>query len=210
MVVNPEKNLFGVPPKLSTRLRFTEVLNMQSATGKQNFQYSLNSLYDPYMGAGGSNYSGYGALATLYSRYRVDSVDVTIQFFAVAANATTGLIAGCVPIPTWSNGTPTINSSLCEVNGAASCFVPANPGQFYPERTIRVRYDNSRIEGVNPRVWKSDQDFSAQSTTNPVKQVSLIVFACEATDTVTTISYRARLLFEAHCEFSGPQPIDNL
>nr|AGA18259.1 hypothetical protein [uncultured marine virus] len=86
--------------KLVTKMRYNENLVHVPASTAHNYQYRLNSLYDPNLTGSGHQCMYYDQLANIYNRYRVSGVKYRITFTNVNTPCRVGVVPTNNDIPT--------------------------------------------------------------------------------------------------------------
>ncbi len=96
-----------IPPRASVQLRYTDTISLTSSsvsarTSGDQYEFRLNSIYDPNYTATGHQPYMYDQFAALYGRYRVDRV--RIQIDAIASPTTSHCVTALVQGPSggWS------------------------------------------------------------------------------------------------------------
>lgn len=156
------------PPMYRCRLEYSEVVNLASGVGGlmgTEAIFALNDLYDPnYSGTGHQPY-GFDTLASLYRRYRVDTVSFTLQFSnpnedSVACAAMVQASAGTYALTGHDiatvDETPNITMKLLNNTGSQSWVVNSGPLNLH------------QVEGVPFSVWQAGTTtYGAAVTTDP-------------------------------------------
>lgn len=79
--VDWSKLLSTFPTRLLTRNKYTEIVDISSVVGGcGNYQFRLNSTFDPNLTGAGHQPSGRDILVLIYNRYRVHRADWAIEF----------------------------------------------------------------------------------------------------------------------------------
>ncbi len=96
-----------IPPRAMVQLRYTDTISLTSSsvtarTSGNQYEFRLNSIYDPNYTSTGHQPYMYDQFAALYGRYRVDRVRVQID--AIASPSTSHCITALVQGPSggWS------------------------------------------------------------------------------------------------------------
>ena len=115
------------PTCLPVRLRFDDYRVLTAASNKSTYTYCLNSLYDPDATGTGLQPEGFDQLKTLYGRYRVVAVKVSVEAEGNGAN-TNGMLA-MAPI---DNSATTLDAESCAALrfGHGTTFTQTDPGRL--------------------------------------------------------------------------------
>jgi hypothetical protein len=156
--------------------------------------YNLNSLFDPDRTGVGHQPLGMDQWAAFYNRYRVDEVEVDIDFINGAAAMTDCLVVA-------SNDATAINTVATFESGAEApyswnrmCTLANSLGMLH----FRRRFKINDITGVPLSKYKIDDTYQALVTSNPGELIVLHV-VCQSNDFATNIGMdiRVRLTYYA-------------
>ncbi len=164
-------------------------------TGDQ-YEFRLNSIYDPDLSGTGHQPYMYDQFAALYGRYRVDRVDIEIDVIASpsTSHCVTALVQG--PSGAWSiNGRTT--ASLIENVKCKNVYALASA--VTPPR-LRMTIDLPTYLGIGRAAYEADlSQWSGAIGSNPsrvaVLNLATSVFAgtSETVQCVVTIVYHTKL-----------------
>lgn len=185
-----------VAKRLITTLKYFEVVPnilVNSITGI-DYQFRLNSLFDPnYTGVGHQPY-GFDSLTGLYNRYRVYKVTGYVK---LDTNTAIG-----------SHWTLLANNDATGItNFELASEMPHSMTKFVaPETsaTIKFRFYPAKITGVTSAVYKADDRFQAVYTTNPTEAIHMHLCG-KSTGAETPVN--ATFCLKFHCELFDPHPL---
>jgi hypothetical protein len=164
----------------------------------------LNSLFAPTSG-GVSAHQPYGfdQWAAIYSRYRVDAVDMTMQIM-YNGGVQNSVVSGVV-LPPGTSATIAA-STYSIVNEKPLTFnVPIVGGTNAGTVFVKQRFDIAQLAGLTQMEHAANiEDYSAAVTASPSKVVSFEFATC-GVSTTTATSSKVLLTFEFHCEFWEPK-----
>lgn len=154
--------------------------------------YRLNSIFDPDLTNLGHQPYGRDTYATLYNRYRVDSVSYVIDF------ACTGSTGQVVILPT--NTATSIGSFGLAREHARAVWKSAAQ---YQNQRITGSIDLAKLNGVPKKTYQADDRFQSLMGTNPAEIMCMHILAGNLADVYTTeIYYTVTLTY--HCTFYDP------
>jgi len=168
---------FPLPGRFRTHLRYAETTSLTTGAagvmGTQQ-QFLISSLFKPNFTAAGHQPSNYAALVTLYQRYRVDKVRVTLVVNNVGGGSDVAVgynveQDGTIPFTAATLDQATENGRVSTVDIAAT-------GN---NRSARVTFDVdcSLVAGIRPITYRTDPAFSALTTASPTKGIFLTLAA---------------------------------
>jgi hypothetical protein len=162
--------LFPLPPSKKVILKYSERISRNlTATVTDDYQFRLNSPYDPNSTGAGSQPQGYDQMCTFYNRYRVLRAEWKLRFpstpssetiFACVANNDNGSFLTGVS----NSAIPMIERCVSEVS--ASITAPI---------TLRGGIDLWTLNGVSKAVYMASDRYEAQNNTNPTELAVLHV-----------------------------------
>jgi hypothetical protein len=161
-----------VPDQLKATHKYVDNYIMTGGTGGvlgTAFQYSMNSLYDPYMSGGGHQPYGFDQLTPWYSTYVVTDVELTVTLLAPSSGS-------CLFVAAWnpSYGTYTLPglgvSDYAEKDRARWITVPSYPGKSADQTTSFGRFSIGDVEGKSKKEILSELNYSAAPTGSPGNQ----------------------------------------
>jgi hypothetical protein len=106
-----------MPPKFHNKMVYSEVWSISSAGGIQGYVYKMNSVYDPFSGAGGDACYGIDEMQAIYDRYRVYSAQISVTAALAADKESTMLYVypsadGTTPTETIAKSAPACRSVM--------------------------------------------------------------------------------------------------
>lgn len=183
----------GIAPiadRYITRLKYVEqVLISNTANIFTDYQFRLNSLFDPNSTGTGHQPYGFDQLAQLYNRYRVYKVNYTIT--VEPNNTNTGLVA------------VVCNNSTNSLSGADPGYVMEMPRSRYASikidspTVIRGSVYLPKLNGDPTIRYKSDDRFQAAVNANPAEVMILHMALCPTITTQTRVTFQLTY----HAEF---------
>lgn len=142
-----------MPPKFVNRMIYAETWGDTSAGGVTYYQYRMNSIYDPYVGAGGSGVHGIDELSAIYDRYLVRRATMTITASIQATEVTMlyawPTAASTAPSINEAQSAPEVKSLMLSQYRPASLTIVGIPGRY--ESTSRDRDYTAQV-GANPTI----------------------------------------------------------
>lgn len=178
MIPNLERNVFGFPNEITTKVRYADVYTLISTSGsKASNIFRMNSINDP-------DYSGVGhqalwndQLAAVYNRYVVLGSKITATFTLLPDATTTTQPTGPMAVGLLCESDTTTSSTLStllETNNGTSGFVT---NAFGGKNTITLTgtYSPMKNIGFSPL----DDTVSAGFNANPSQQYYATIWAIE-------------------------------
>lgn len=186
-----------LPNTTRARLHYTRFGNYTEAAagGSYTYSYRLTDLYDPDYTGTGNQPVGFDQFTAIYSRFRVLSVSVKLQFQSM----TPGGVVGAYPSvePTLSAAQLSWPSQPLAESGLVSTNTP---GQSF---TWRIKpWDVYRISKSQ---YMMEADFAGTSAASPLRNVYLHTWIRGLGGSVSTAAVMVRIAFEV--EFYGPVPL---
>jgi hypothetical protein len=142
-----------MPKKLVNYMQYSEVWNITTAGGAQGYVYKMNSVYDPFSGAGGNACYGIDELSAIYDRYRVLDTRIVVTATNQAVESSMLYV-----FPTNDSTTPTATISRTAPERKSVMLA-----QYFPQ-TLTIKTSTSKWL-MNNR----DYDASAASNADPAK-----------------------------------------
>lgn len=153
---NVNRSLQPIPQRYICKMKYSETV---ATDGVGNFQFNLNSIFDPNRSGIGHQPYGHDTLQTLYNRYRVISCGWRIN--AMLAGTVTPVQVGCMPaneVITWTSISElrenprakyiTQNPGSSAVTLSGKCYIPSLVGRTKEQYMADDRYQ--AVMGVNP------------------------------------------------------------
>lgn len=175
--LGPSKLRSFIPDTFHAKHKYVEGFILTgSATGVLGSQYvySLNGLYDPYLGAGGHQAYGFDQLTPWYNSYCVTSCHVSI--LCTTASTDSAFIGiGWKP----SVGGFTINglgvSDMGEKDNARWALVPKVPARASDAVLDLGTFNIAQMEGRTASQIRTEDDYQGTVVGNPTLGPSLMV-----------------------------------
>lgn len=160
-----------ISPRVQTRLKYNETISITSTMGAMvDYQFRLNSIYDPDLTGGGHQPLGRDQLAGLYNRYRVDKVIATVIFHKNSESACVGHALCANNTATgWSNPWTAVTEQSNTVWGVDSA---STAGSRTRTKLTKVFHLN-QIAGVSKQKYKMDDTYQADVSNNPSEIINL-------------------------------------
>lgn len=196
MTVNLVRSL-GPPvaPRCLAKLRYTELVTLADAVGgvAKNYQFNLNSIYDPnYTGTGHQPY-GRDTFATLYNKYRVYKCAWTVH----VRNNNTDLTT--VVVPTNHDPGAIYAVAALELPRSKSSFNVINSQGAHIKGSISL----ANLHGNTPAEYRSNEACSAAIGANPT-EVMLLNVVVSANDQASTFTSSVLVDLYYWVEFFDP------
>lgn len=188
-------------PRITTKLRYNDAFSIISAVGVMNdYQFRLNSIYDPDMTGAGHQPLGRDQLAALYNRYRVDKVFVKVEF----SKASEGACCGHALVANNDQTNFTNPFSVIYEQSNSKIAVDSNSTAGSKSKTVlKKMYTLRNITGVTSSKYKSDDAYSSPVATNPAETIQLHIINCDVLNaTTTTTVMNVSMIF--YVEFFDP------
>lgn len=186
------------PPNYHCTLRYSDAktLSTGSAVFGTEFQYRLNSLYDPdYTSAGHQPY-GYDQMAALYNKYRVKAVRYTLTF--TTPGAANDIKCGVVFRPNTTAGISSGNVWIVDEDPAGITADLSSSGDR--RAVITGRIEMSKIFGISKTKLMAEDNYSAAVTSNPTNVVYM-TFATICYDGTNAVSSSCNVALDFECTF---------
>lgn len=197
--VNPRAGL-PLPPKFRTTLTYSQ----QGVTGNggtatlSTYQYALNSVYDPYVTAGGHQPMGYDQLTNFYQFCRVYGAKVTVTFTPGTGTSNNPYVG--IQFSENSSYSP---STLSEVIERGNCVYAMLPNQPGCTKQITLKKGWSAKKWWNG-VYSKDQSNANTASNGPTGELAYCnVFALPPTSGVNYSDCYYNIKIEYYVEFYG-------
>lgn len=154
--------------------------------------FNLNSIWDPDRTGVGHQPQSRDQWASLYNRYRVDKVKVTLRG---TTDSTHGMVYGMIP----TNNASGINDTdqFGEANRSISAI-----GTLATPVFLQKTYDLAVINGVPHSTYRADDRFQSLFTTSPSEVICLHVCSYEVA--LGSVAANYDLVIEYWCTLSDP------
>ncbi len=191
----------GFPPRSKGTLTYIQMVNLDPGAGLTYNTWNLNSLYDPDQTGTGHQPMGFDSWATLYSRYMVESADVTVKLHS-SAGSTTPVICGICP---YTGSTPYSSSTITMGEQAAQKIIVTgtrlNNGS--DPNTLTYHFDASKFFGI-PRIDDDQSELGALTNASPTRRAYLQLFLGPADESTDLAVWYAVVEFKFHAVFYDP------
>jgi len=194
------------PPMLHRSLSYSNVVAPGSTTSANTvggtYSYRLNSLYDPYVGAGGSQPYGFDQLCSSagpYLRYKVVGCRIKVTFSA--PSAASGQM-GCIQIRNPSDSAVPLTGltydKLAEKHNTVAVFVPDTGSQ---SKTLSFSFPNlASMFGWTKGMFDNDVDtttggYNSNPGSMPVMEVG--VLDTKSSGTSITLQAHIQITYDA-------------
>jgi hypothetical protein len=188
------------PIRMVTKLRygqlFTETCGASGLFGTEQV-FRLNSLFDPDLTGTGHQPYGFDTLATIYYRYKVHAVSITLRFSDPSAD---GII--CAAHFQSPDTTATVTGSdpnvIMERSGVWTRNLNNTGSQVV---TLQQHFPMHQLCNLTISQFKNNiEDYQALCTTSPAR-TPYVRIATAALDGSSTSTCRVEAIFDFHCEF---------
>ena len=190
-----------VPDQFFTKLKYTEYLQFNTATGVTPYLYNMGGLYDPNHSGAGHQPFGFDQLAALYERYRVYGVKYHILIQNTSGTYPVDVAVVLKPVTTLSTDMQTIAEK--PYTQVRSLGVTSNAKCQY---LFKGYVDNPKLLGVSKERYRVDDQYSALKTANPVLSPYLHMYWREVAGTTgITLNFKVHLTY--YCKFFQRVPL---
>jgi hypothetical protein len=170
-----------MPAKFRNKMVYNEVWNVATAGGVQGYVYKMNSIYDPFSGAGGNGCYGIDEMQAIYDRYRVTGAQIVVTASATSGKEPTMLYVypsadGTTPTQTIAQSAPLVRSVML--------------AEYWPQ-TITFK------ESVSKWLMNSkDYDASAATNADPAKLAYFGILIQNVTAAALGIVLRVQIVYD--------------
>lgn len=188
---NVNRSLQPFPNRYICKMKYATTVSTD-ATGQ--YQFRLNSLFDPDLTGVGHQPYGFDTASGMYNRYRVIACGWRIQQPS-AYNGTPTILASLPnndALIAWSNF-----GEMCE-NPRAK-WVTNNPGATSP--VLKGKVYLPKLMGRSRTQYMADDNYQAIVTTNPVENGFLYVTSFNATTGIASPGIPMNVILEFTIEF---------
>lgn len=155
-----------IPRTVKIVLPYAETFVRSGITGMEDYQFNLNSIYDPNLSGSGHQPLGHDQYATLFGRYRVYKVKAVCRWTqAGTAGSTCALVGSNVSTPITA-----ISDAMEQPYSAAKAF-SATGGVT----TISKTFNLAKITGRPSYAYRADDRYQAQFGASPGENIILHV-----------------------------------
>ncbi len=188
--LNPRRSLLGpwriAPSEVVTILPYVEEFKRAPGAPIDDYRWNLNSIFDPDLTSTGHQPMGYDPWSTLYSRYRVMKVKVTL----VVKNHAS--FDGCVITQTPNNSASAL-SPLAAAESQWSKTTTVGQASGMDVKSITTTFDLPLILGRTPAQYRADDRYSAVFGTSPMQTCVLHTVVSSITGNNVDLSYYIKL-----------------
>ena len=185
------------PDRAITKMVYSEVVYRAPALAiTDERQFILNSTYAPYPGGAGGGHQPMGRdqfLGTIYNKYRVRTVKVTIQWAPLYQS----YIGSCIYVVP-SNDTTALNGTLTLAAEQPMAWTNLTPFGA-PVPTYQRKLNLWDIWGKSKEQYLSDDITASNYTTSPVESIVLKV-GMSSSDATQVVVYSFQILLEQEVE----------
>jgi len=184
------------PLRLKQKLRYNETV-IAGATGTQDLQYAINSIFEPTPG-GGHQPLAHDQWATLYTRYVVLGVHFHVEYSPTFATAVPAVHHVAVVPSQTAVAINEVSTAAEQQHGSMTKLAITNAPPVVFDRYIRLR----DIYGLDDEIIRADDTYSALFTANPAKAARLHILMSQNGVAAFTGVVTTTLTFD--CEFFSP------
>lgn len=185
--INVNRSLQPIAQRYVCRLKYSDVF--QIASPSFQYQFNLNSIFDPNRSGVGFQPYGHDTLATLYNRYRVVKTDYVLT----AYNATTGVRLAAIP----ANEVMSVNSLSDAITNPRAKFIVQYPGGNTNKLKGSIHIPS--LMGRNKSQYMADDRFQATFGTSPAELAILNIYGGGLNDAGQAIDCTITMTFTIEC-----------
>lgn len=186
------KTLNPVPQRTIVKMKYAEAVQSSLIAGVANYQFNLNSIFDPNRTGIGHQPYGRDTFETLYNRYRVISCS-----YVVSTLSNNGFVTQLAVLPA---NEALVMSSVSEARENPRCKYTIQS----PNAPIRLLTGNVYIPSLVGRTkaqYMADDCYQAQMSASPVEAAILNIFTGLISDNSTADSNIINVTLEYTVEF---------
>lgn len=200
--------LVAAPPAsrrvLSTYCTAVSMVESAVSVGTTYF-FRLNSIYDPDSSGVGSSTLGYSYWLNFYQNYKVLRVTARIQ--SQTYGMSTGGIGTVVMAPIANQAAVAANPYAWRAIPFAKMQTQTNSNTGAPStRSMVSTYDLAKVCHVTKQQYNVDMDYAGTASTNPSKQVFLLV-ALHSVGSTTPVTATVSVQLTYEVEWFNPIPL---
>lgn len=189
--VKVKSSLQPIPSRQICKMKYSQAVQTNVGSA-YNYQFNLNSIYDPDRTGTGHQPYGHDTMATLYNRYRVISCSYVLQAYSGDA-----IRFGCVP-----QNDPTTYGTIAELaEQPRGKFKVQIPGGSPSKITGKVYLP--ALTGRNKAQYTADDRYQALTGASPAELMTLNLTALTLVETGTITNWTVTL--EYVVEFFDPK-----
>ena len=166
-----------ISPRIRTVLKYNESKSITSTAGIVNdYQFRLNSIFDPDYTGGGHQPLGRDQLAGLYNRYRVDKVAVSVTFHK---NSESACIGHAICANNSSTGFTNPWNAITEQSNVSWKVDSASTAGSVSKVTLKRVFHLNKVTGVSLGKYRDDDRYQADIASNPAEEIMLHICNCD-------------------------------
>lgn len=205
-VQNPLRPIANDPFPVRKRctLHYVQIVSLATSASANTYGTQLdintNSLFLPTTGVGSAHQPLYfDQLTPLYSRYRVDAINVKIKFALIDSGQTNSVV--CTALAAAPNVSSTLTGSTLDVvEEKPFCFNCELTTGSKAEGSFQQRCPMTMLTGLTPRqLLANGEDYSALVSASPARIPLLMVAVANYTAAAVNVKCTIELFYE--CEF---------
>lgn len=180
------RSLNPIPQKMIAKHKYADVATISlvsSALG--NYNFNLNSVWDPNRTGSGHQPYGRDTFATIYNRYRVLGCYYNVSLVPSSAALATQLLA--IPANEEVSGTVT-SASAGREQPRCRYILQAPVGAGAPIKNLKGYVDIASLMGLTKTQYRSNENTQAQVGASPTELAILNLFAGTFTEDIITTS----------------------
>lgn len=189
VVVN--RAITPVPQRFITKHKYSTTITINTATPQYNF--NLNSLFDPDRTGTGHQPYGFDQMAALFNRYRVFGCSYVVNGY----QANNPIRIGAVP----SNGIAAVTNMASLIELPRAKFTTQIPGGARAQ--IKGYVDMPSLAGRTKSQYMADDIYSGTAVSDPAELLILNIRAALLNDT-TVDGCLMTVTLNFHCEWYDP------
>lgn len=181
------------PTRYLTKLRYSQInaLSFGGAGQAYNYQFRLNSIFDPDLTGTGHQPLGHDEFAMLYNRYRVYGVSYTITL----SNQEAKHVEICIAHRPNTN-TTTYFDTIRESTSTKHRITLGEEGSGQANRSVRGYAGVAATRGVSRREVQTDDNYQAAFGQNPVFTPTLVIYLSnQNTNETASVNMRVDLVY---------------
>jgi hypothetical protein len=183
-----------VPDRTVTTLPYTGIINRTLSSFIDDYQFNLNSIFDPDRTGVGHQPLGHDQWSAFYNRYRVLAVELIAEF------VNTGALPYWISMsPSTSVTAPTIDN-FAEQPYVETGTLPSGGAVGTDPVVLSARWDLPKIAGRSVAEYKSSDLYAALFGANPSETLIAHFVAVQPAGVTTGGSYAMKLQLRYHVE----------
>jgi len=180
------------PDRLIVSLPYSEVVTRQPGAFVDDYQFNLNSIFDPNRTGIGHQPLGHDQWSQFYNRYRVISVDVIFEY--INQNNETILLS---LFPSNNTTTPNINDFLEQPYGSTGSLGNADGGRA--GLTLQAHWECWKVTGRTRQEYLAGDQYQAQFGSSP-SELLIIHSTAIQPQALTTMEYLSKAMIRYNVE----------